>query len=97
MAVGTPPVSALIARQLGIEKGSENPREAKVGNLTMDQAKKIVEMKGDDLSGKDLKARMKEILGTCISMGITIDGKEPREIQRLIGQGKYDHILTSTG
>lgn len=88
--VGTPPVTALILKELGIEKGSENPRENKVGNLTMDQVVKIARMKHGDLLGKDLKRKVKEVIGSCVSMGVTVEGKSPKEVQREIDEGKYD-------
>jgi large subunit ribosomal protein L11 len=35
----------------------------------------------------------KEVMGTCVSMGITVDGKDPREAQKEVDQGTYDDIL----
>ncbi|HDO19512.1 MAG TPA: 50S ribosomal protein L11 [Thermoplasmatales archaeon] len=88
--VGTPPATALILKELGIEKGAGNPRTEKVGNLTMDQVIKIAKMKYSDLLGRDLKRKVKEIVGSCVSIGVTIEGKAPKEIQKEIDEGKYD-------
>ncbi len=88
--VGTPPTTALIKSELGLKSGSSNTRTDKVGNLTLDLAKKIADMKQDDLIGADLKARVMEISGTCVSMGITIDGKEPKKFQKAVKAGEYD-------
>lgn len=88
--VGTPPTSALILEKVGIEKGSGSPLTSKAGDLTMDEAKEIAEMKEEDLLGKNLKEKTKEILGVCVSMGITVDEKEPKEVQKLIDEGEYD-------
>jgi len=85
--VGTPPTSALIMKELGLKKASSSNRKEKAGDLTIDQAKKIAEMKAGNTLGNDLSAKVKEILGTCVSMGITVDGKEPQEVQRLINSG----------
>ncbi|HUV24775.1 MAG TPA: 50S ribosomal protein L11 [Methanomassiliicoccales archaeon] len=93
--VGTPPTTALIIKELGIAKGSGSTRVDKVGNLTMDQAKKIAEMKKDSLLGKTAKERVLEITGTCVSMGINIEGKTAKEMQKLIRDGEYDEVLTS--
>ena len=86
--IGTPPTSSLIKKELNIEKGSST-RTDKVGNLTMEQVKRIVEMKGQSILGNTIKQSVKEILGTCISMGVTVDDQDPREIQRLIDEDKY--------
>jgi len=88
--VGTPPVTALILKELGIEKGSGNPREEKVGNLSMDQVIKIAKMKYGDLLGKDLKSKVKEVIGSCVSIGVNVEGKSPKEVQKEIDEGKYD-------
>ncbi len=91
--VGTPPTSGLILEKVGVEKGSGEPNTNKVADLKVKEAKEIAEMKDDDLLGKDVKQKTKEIIGSCVSMGITVDGKEPREVQRLIDEGKYDSIF----
>jgi len=88
--VGTPPTTSLITKELGIEKGSGSSKSVKVGNLTMDQVVKIAQMKADSLMGKDLKKQVLEIVGTCTSMGVTIEGKEPKAIRADILAGNYD-------
>lgn len=90
VSVGTPPTSALIKKELGIEKGSGNARTDKVGNLTIAQAKKVAQMKGESLLGTDLKDATKEVVGTCVSMGVTVEGQDPKDIQGKIADGKFD-------
>ena len=87
--VGTPPMSALIKGELGIDVGAHNARTEKVGNLTIEQAKKIVEMKGDDLLGATLEARLCEVAGNCVAMGVTIDGKDAKTFTKDIKSGVY--------
>ena len=94
VTVGTPTASALIVSELKIEKGSGTPNTEKVGDLTMEQVVKIAKMKRDDILGKDMKAAVKEVLGTGVSMGVTVEGKDPREIQKEIVEGKHDTLLT---
>lgn len=88
--VGTPPTSSLIIKELNIEKGSSTNRTEKVGDLSLDQVKKIVKMKGRSILGKTLTQSVKEVLGTCVSMGVTVDGNDPKDLQRLIDEGKYE-------
>jgi len=88
--VGTPPTVALIVKELGIEKGSGKPNVEKVGNLTMEQVKKIAKVRMGKSYAKTLKAAAKEVLGVCVSMGVTVDGKEPKEVQKEIDAGVYD-------
>jgi large subunit ribosomal protein L11 len=94
VTVGTPTASALIVSELKIEKGSGSPKAQKVGNLTMEQVVKIARMKRVELLAPDTKKAAKEIIGTCVSMGVTVEGKDPKEIQTEIDEGKYDSLMT---
>jgi len=91
--VGTPPTSALLVKEADIEKGSSNPREEKVGNLTIQQVIKIAKLKKDSMNTKDLKAAVKQVLGTCVSLGVTVEGEDPRKVTERINRGEYDEIL----
>jgi len=91
--VGIPTTSALIVKELGVEKGSGAPSTDKVGNLTMEQVVRIARIKRPQLLAKTLKAAVKEVLGTCVSMGVTVEGKDPREVQREVDEGVYDQLL----
>ena len=93
VTIGTPTASALIVSELKIEKGSGTPSTQKVGNLTIDQVVRIAKMKRAELLARNLKTATKEILGACVSMGVTAEGKDPREVQREIDEGKYDDIF----
>ena len=92
--VGTPPTSALIKKEIGIEKGSGEPNTNMVGDLSMDNAIKIAKMKRGGMLAINLKGAVMEVLGVCISMGITIDGKSSKEAQQEIFSGSYDKILS---
>ena len=94
VSVGTPTASALIVSELKVEKGSGSPKAQKVGDLNMEQITKIARMKAAELLSPNLKAAVKEVLGTCVSMGVTVDGKDPREVQKEIQEGKHDSLLT---
>jgi large subunit ribosomal protein L11 len=93
VTIGTPTTSALIVSELKIEKGSATPNTQKVGDLTIEQVVRIAKMKRPELLARDLKGATKEILGACVSMGITAESKDPREVQKEIDQGKYDEIF----
>ncbi|MCK5030157.1 MAG: 50S ribosomal protein L11 [Thermoplasmatales archaeon] len=88
--VGTPPAASLILKELGVEKGSGAPSTHKIGNLTIDQVIKVAKMKYDNLLGKELKQKTKEIIGTCVSLGANVEGNPPRKIQKAIDEGEYD-------
>ena len=93
ITVGTPPTTSLIKTELGIEKGSQKPGHEKGGTITIEQSVKVAKMKEDSLLGKDLKNRVKEVLGTCVSMGIDCEGKDPRDCMKDIDKGLYDERI----
>ena len=93
VSVGTPTTSALLVSELGITKGSGTPNTQKIGDLSMEQVVKIAKMKSADILARDLKAAVCEVLGTGVSMGVTVEGKDPRDIQKEIVEGKYDALL----
>ncbi len=88
--IGTPPAASLILNELGAEKGSGAPSTHKIGDITLDQAIKVAKMKQDNLLGKELKQKTKEVIGTCVSLGVTVEGKKPQEIQKAIDNGEFD-------
>ena len=92
--VGVPTTSALIVKETGVEKGSGEPKTKLVGNLGFQQLLKIANSKMDQSYGKTLKAVVREIVGSCISMGIKIEEKDPREFQKELGEGKFDAKIT---
>lgn len=91
--VGLPPSSALIKDELGIETGSGRPQAEFVGDLSAEQLKKVAEMKSKDLLSYDTKNAAKEIAGTCVSLGITIEGEDPRRFAGRIDEGEFDDVF----
>ena len=88
--VGTPPTSALIKKEAGVEKGSANPLQVKVADLRIENIIKIAKMKEDALGGKTLKEKVKEVMGTCNSMGVMIGGVAAVAAIKHVNEGKYD-------
>lgn len=93
VSVGTPPASALIKKEAGVEKGSGNPKLEKIADIKIEQIIKIAKMKEGSLMGKTLRDRVNEVLGTCFSMGIMVEGKAARETITDVGAGKFDEEI----
>lgn len=93
VTVGIPPVTALIKKEAGIEKGSAEPNVKVVGNLPFEAAVRIASMKLESMLAYELKTAVKEVIGTCVSMGVTVDGKRAKEVLAAISEGKYDSVL----
>jgi large subunit ribosomal protein L11 len=95
VTVGTPTASALIVAELKVEKGSGTPNTVKIGNLSMEQMVRIAKIKGPQLLAPTIKDATKELLGTCVSLGVTVEGKDPREVQNEIDAGTYESLFGS--
>jgi large subunit ribosomal protein L11 len=93
--VGTPPASALVKKEAGIEKGSGNPLADKVADLRIEQIIKIAKMKESTLTGKTLREKVKEIIGTCNSMGVMVEGVAAKDAIKLVNEGKFDMKIAS--
>ena len=93
VTVGIPTTAALIVKEAGITKGSGKPNAEKVGNISFEQAIRIAGIKRPSVLARSLKMTIKEIVGTCVSMGVTVDQKDPKTVLHEIDDGKYDELL----
>ena len=69
----TPPASVLIRKAAGVQKGSSQPNNQKVGSITRDQLREIAQTKMPDLNANDIEAAMNIVEGTARNMGVTIN------------------------
>ena len=91
--IGSPPTSALIKKELGAERGAKTAGTEVVGNLSFAQVVGIAKMKSGTSLAKNIKSAVKEMLGTCVSLGVTVDGKDARKVQQEIEKGEHDEEL----
>ena len=90
ITVGTPPASALVKKEAGIQKASGSAKTDKVADLRIEQIIKVAKMKEDALLGNDLFGKVKEIIGSCVSMGILVEGMDAKEAIKAVNDGKFD-------
>jgi len=93
ITVGLPPTSAMILREISAEKGTGTAGKAVTGNMSFEQVVTIARAKEKDLLDSTLLKRVKSVLGTCVSMGVTVDGKPARQVQREVNEGTYAEKL----
>jgi large subunit ribosomal protein L11 len=90
----TTKATELIKKKMGIQKGAGDHKNETAGDISMELAIEIAKEKTPILLANDLKGATKEIIGTALTMGITVEGKDPREAQREISEGKYDSLFS---
>ena len=88
--VGIPSASALILKEAGVQKGSGTSGTEWVGDVPMDAIVKVANTKLESSYATELKSVAKTIVGTCVSLGIKVEGKTPKEITAEINEGKWD-------
>jgi large subunit ribosomal protein L11 len=94
IVVGSPPVSQLIKKELKAEKLAKAAwKEPAVGNLLMSAIVKIAKSKATSFGTHDVKSAVKVVVGSCVSCGVTVEGKNPKEIIKEIEAGKWDAEL----
>jgi large subunit ribosomal protein L11 len=92
--VGIPPTSALLAKEAGVEKGSGTAGTEATADLKMESVVKVAKMKLNVMLAFTLKNAVKEVLGTAVSAGYTVEGRSPQEIQTAIDEGEYDSLFS---
>jgi large subunit ribosomal protein L11 len=88
--VFSPPVSELIKKELGLEKGSGDAGAYKVGNIAFERIVDIAKTKMPNLLAKDLRSSIRLVVGTCVALGVLVDNKPAKEIEKDIEAGIYD-------
>ncbi|MFH1663388.1 MAG: 50S ribosomal protein L11 [archaeon] len=93
VTVGSPPISSLILKEAGAAKGTSNPKETVVGNLSIEQIIKVAKMKASSLRSYKLKSQVSEVMGSCNSLGITVEGMKAKDAIKELNEGKFDSKL----
>ena len=80
LVVGRPPVAALLLKEAKKEKGSGKPKGEVIGDVSLAAVKRIAESKGQDLEGRTIEEKMNQVIGTCVSLGLSVGGEDPRTV-----------------
>lgn len=86
--IGSPTTSALILKELHLQKGGKTKEEAPVGDISMELVKKIAKAKEGSMYGNSLKSRVKQVIGTCQSMSVTVEGLNAKEMMKKVESGE---------
>ncbi|OYT25369.1 MAG: 50S ribosomal protein L11 [Thermoprotei archaeon ex4572_64] len=89
-----PAISELILRAIGREEGSHKSINEIIGDLDLEKLAEITYIKWDELKCRNFKAALKQVVSTCRSVGVTINGKDPREVIKEIDNGLHSDIIS---
>jgi large subunit ribosomal protein L11 len=88
--IETPSTASLLLKEIGAQKGSSANLEAPIGDLTLEQVMNVVRAKREKYMDKTFKKSIKSVLGTALSIGATVEGLDPRVVQKKVEEGEYD-------
>lgn len=91
--VSSPPTSELLKKELKLEKGSNDHKNLIVGNASIEDIIKITKIKYSNMLEKNFQNAVKSVLGTCKSIGILVENKDPNELIKDVSEGKYDEEI----
>ncbi len=94
ITVSSPPVSELLKKELGLEKGSGQAGKVKVANVAIEQIISIARTKLPNMLARDLKNAVKLVLGSCVSLGLLVENQSPVEVIREVNEGKFDNEIS---
>lgn len=92
--VETPPAAELLKKEFGLEKGSGEPAKIRVANAAIEQIIKVAKIKQEGMLVNDLKKAVKNVLGSCLSLGILVESKNPKLISKRVDSGVYDDLIS---
>eukprot|EP01016_Furgasonia_blochmanni_P036977 TRINITY_DN42_c0_g1_i1.p1 TRINITY_DN42_c0_g1~~TRINITY_DN42_c0_g1_i1.p1 ORF type:complete len:163 (+),score=79.62 TRINITY_DN42_c0_g1_i1:174-662(+) len=84
--------SALLIKELN--EPSRTRKKDKIlkheGNLTLEQVKKVAKIMEERSLSKEFKGTVLQMLGTCVSLGCTVNGEHPKKIIAKVRNGDID-------
>lgn len=90
----TPPTAELLKKEFNLSKGSSQPNKIKVANASIEQIIKVAKVKKKDMLIDELKTAVKSVLGSCNSLGILVENKNPKEIIREVDEGAFNDLIS---
>jgi len=91
--VSTPPMAELLKKEAGLEKGSGEHKNVKVGNLAIEQVIAVAKLKLPNMLERNLKSAVKSTVGTCVSLGLLIESKLAKDVAIEVEEGVYDKLI----
>ncbi len=88
--VFSPPVSELLKKEVGLPKGSGMQAKTYAGNASIEQIIKVAKTKQQNLLCNDLKTSVKTVIGSCVSLGVLVENKLAKDVEKDVDAGKYD-------
>ncbi|MDP8003149.1 MAG: 50S ribosomal protein L11 [Caldisphaera sp.] len=91
--VGIPTITALLLKEAGASEPSGDPAHKKIGDIKIESVIEVALRSKPKILSKDLISATKSILGSAKSIGLTVNGKDPKDVTKEINEGKYSELF----
>ncbi len=88
-----PDTTELLLWKSGAKSPSGDPAHSKIGDIKLEDVIHIAIIKKSEILTRDLKKAVKMMLGSARSIGLTVEGKDPKEVTRMVEDGLFDDII----
>ncbi|PMB75791.1 MAG: 50S ribosomal protein L11 [Fervidicoccus fontis] len=91
--VKPPTVTELLLWKAKAKEPSGDTAHKKVGDIKVVDLAEVAIIMKNELLTRDLKKAVKMLLGSARSIGLTVEGKDPKDVQKELESGIYDKII----
>ncbi|WP_291764433.1 50S ribosomal protein L11 [Caldivirga sp. UBA161] len=88
-----PPITDIILKVVGKDSPSHQAGKEIIGDIPLEKLAEVALIKIEELGSKSFKSALKQVVSTCRSIGLTVNGKDPKEVIKEIDQGAYDELI----
>ncbi len=89
-----PPIADLIIKAIGKDAGSHQAVKELIGDISIEKLAEIAYMKWEELRSRNFRNALKQVISTCRSIGVTIGGKDPKQVLKEVDSGAYDNVIS---
>ncbi len=89
-----PPISDLIMKAVGKDTGSHQAVKELIGDISIEKLAEIAYIKWEELRSRSFKNALKQVISACRSIGVTINGKDPKQVLKELDSGSYDNVIS---
>jgi len=89
-----PPITDILLKVAGKDTPSHQAGKEIIGDLPLEKVAEVALIKIEELGSRTFKAALKQVVSTCRSIGLTVNGKDPKVVVKEIDQGVYDELIS---
>ncbi|GAB6945937.1 50S ribosomal protein L11 [Vulcanisaeta sp. JCM 16161] len=89
-----PPITDLIMKAIGKDTGAHQAVKELIGDISIEKLAEIAYIKWEELRSRNFKNALKQVISVCRSIGVTINGKDPKQVLKELDAGSFNNLIT---